>query len=245
MGQLTGKVAIVTGGSRGIGRAVAAKFAIEGASIVITCRDAGATGSLMTELGAGSGSRVVAVSADVTDIKTIPGVFERAQAEFGGVDILVNNAGVLATAAFVDLKEDDYDQTFAFTKGVYFMMREAALRLRDGGRIISLSTGLTRNWAPDAAAYAGSKAAIEVFTRSLSKELGKRLITVNTVLPGVTETDMTAGFSQEKRRGAAQQTAFGRLGLPSDVADVVCFLASEESRWITGQAIVVNGGSTP
>jgi 3-oxoacyl-[acyl-carrier protein] reductase len=242
---LNGKAALVTGASRGIGRAIALGLARDGVDVAINFRsDRSAAERVATEARA-LGVNAATVCGDIAQIDQARQIFGAAEGALGGLDILVNNAGVMALAGFSALDEADFDRMFAITKGVYFLMREAAARLRDNGRIISISTGLTRNWAPGAAAYAGSKASIEQFTRSLSKEVGARGITVNAVLPGVTETEMTAGFPEERKRAAAQQTSMGRLGTPEDIADVVGLLASERARWITGQMIVANGGSTP
>ena len=242
---LAGKTALVTGASRGIGRAIALALARDGVGVAIGYRaDAGAAEEVVTQARA-LGVRACAVPGDVGVVDDVRRIYDAADEALGGLDILVNNAGVMAMGGFCAIGEADFDRMFAITRGVYFMLGQAAARLRDNGRIISLSTGLTRNWAPGAAAYAGSKAAIEQFTRSLSKELGPRGITVNAVLPGVVETDMTSGFPEERKRAAAQQTSFGRLGTAEDIADVVTLLASERARWITGQLIVANGGSTP
>lgn len=242
---LAGKTALVTGASRGIGRAIAVALARDGVSVAIGYRsDADAAEQVAAEARA-LGVAACTIPGDIAAAGEVRGIYDAADAALGGIDILVNNAGVMAMGAFRAVSEADYDRIFAMTKGVYLMLGEAAARLRDHGRIISLSTGLTRNWAPGAAAYAGSKAAIEQFTRSLSKELGPRGITVNAVLPGVVETDMTSAFPEERKRAAAQQTSFGRLGTAQDIADVVTLLASERARWITGQLIVANGGSTP
>ncbi len=242
---LKGKAALVTGASRGIGRAIVLGLARDGVDVAINFRsDRGAAEGVAAEARA-LGVKAAIIAGDISQADQARHIFGIAEDALGGLDILVNNAGVMALAGFGALDEADFDRMFAISKGVYFLMREAAARLRDNGRIISISTGLTRNWAPGAAAYAGSKAAIEQFTRSLSKEVGARGITVNAVLPGVTETEMTARFPEERKRAAAQQTSMGRLGTPEDIADVVGLLASERARWITGQMIVANGGSTP
>ena len=242
---LAGKTALVTGASRGIGRAIAIALARDGVSVAIGYRSDDAAAEQIAAEARALGVTACTIPGDVAAAGEVRRIYDAADEALGGIDILVNNAGVMALGAFRAVGEPDYDRIFAITKGVYFMLGEAAARLRDNGRIISLSSGLTRNWAPGAAAYAGSKAAIEQFTRSLSKELGPRGITVNAILPGVVETDMTSAFPEERKRAAAQQTSFGRLGTAEDIADVVTLLASERARWITGQLIVANGGSTP
>lgn len=245
MPALTGKTAIVTGGSRGIGRAGALALAAQGADIVLTYRGDEVSAEETVAAIARLGAKAVAVRADVTRLDQIDLPFEAAQARFGRTDILVANAGVGIAGPFAAATEAQFDQLFAVTKGVFFLLQAAAAKLADQGRIITLSTGLTRGWAANAALYAGSKAAIEQFSRSLSKEVGARGITVNVVLPGVTETDMTAAMPEAMKAHARAQTSLGRLGRPEDIADVVGFLASDAARWITGQLIVANGGSTP
>ena len=240
--SLEGKVAIVTGGARGIGAAIARRLSHGGASILITySRSAGAADDLCASLPGDA----FAIAADATLPASARQAFDAATERFGGVDILIANAGVGALAPFASTTEEMFDRLFAITKGTFFAMQEASSRLRVGGRIVGISTGLTRNWAPMGAAYAGSKAAVEQFARSLSKEVGPRGITVNMVLPGVVETDMTSAMPDAMRQAAAAQTSFGRLGRPDDIADVVAFLASDQARWITGQMIVANGGSAP
>jgi 3-oxoacyl-[acyl-carrier protein] reductase len=245
MKRLGGKAALVTGGSRGIGRATALRLARDGADVAITyAKNADAAKAVLAEIEA-LGVRGHIVGCDLTDVATIRPALAATVDAFGKLDILVNNAGIGAGGPFAATSEAAYDALFAITKGVFFSLQAAMTLVADNGRIINFSSGLTRNWAPNAAAYAGSKAAVEQFTRSLSKELGPRGITVNVVLPGVIGTDMTANMPAERREHSRQQTSFGRLGRPDDIADVVAFLASDDARWITGQLIVANGGSTP
>lgn len=243
--RLQGRVALVTGGGRGIGRATALRLSAEGAAVVLTyVENELAAREVESEIRAKGGVAEV-LKADITLASHIPQMFDQACSRFGKVDILVNNAGVGGRGRVAETTAEAYDRLFAITKGVFFTLQAAAGVVADSGRIISLSTGLTRGWALGAAAYAGSKAAIEQFSRSLSKDLGPRGVTVNVVLPGVIETDMTAAMPAEAKAHALSQTSFSRLGRPEDIADVVAFLASEDARWITGQLIVVNGGSTP
>ena len=239
------KVAVVTGGGRGIGRAISHRLAADGVMIVVNyARDEIAAEETVAAI-ARTGAAAFSMRADITDLSENRRLFESIIDRAGRLDILINCAGVGERSAFGDLGEAAYDRLFAITKGTYFAMQNAVRVMQDEGRIISLSTGLTRNWAVGAAAYAGSKAAIEQFGRSLSNEAGKRGITVNTVLPGVTRTDMTGQMPAALLEAARQQTSFGRLGEPEDIAEIVAFLASPGSRWITGQLIVANGGSTP
>jgi 3-oxoacyl-[acyl-carrier protein] reductase len=244
-GKHDGKVALVTGASRGIGRATALRLAKDGAAVVLNYVANEAAAREVQALIRAQGGEAELVRADVTALAEIPGLFDAAAARFGRIDILVNNAGLGGRGSVAITPEETYDRLFAVTKGVFFTLQAAADRLADNGRIISLSTGLTRGWATGVAAYAGSKAAIEQFSRSLSKDLGPRGITVNVVLPGVTETDLTANMPSENKQHMRSQTSLGRLGKPEDIADVIAFLASDDARWITGQMIVANGGSTP
>lgn len=244
-GKLDGKVALITGASRGIGRATALRMAQDGAAVVLNYVANEPAAREVQALIRAQGGEAELVRADVTALAEIPRLFDAATAHFGKLDILVNNAGVGGRGSVASADEDVYDRLFAVTKGVFFTLQTASARLADGGRIVNLSTGLTRGWAQGVAAYAGSKAAIEQFSRSLSKDLGARGITVNVVLPGVTETDMTANMPSENKQHMRQQTSLARLGRPADIADIIAFLASDDARWITGQLIVANGGSTP
>jgi len=235
------KVAIVTGGSRGIGRATAERLARDGARVVVNYVQAKAAADEVVAAIAGRGGEAVAVQADVSALAEIPKLFDAAEARFGQVAIVVANAGIYLPKPIAQTTEAMYDRMFAITKGTFFLLQAAAERVADGGRIITISSGATLGWATNGPAYAGSKAAIEQFTRALSKVLGPRGITVNAVLPGVTETDMTPA-SPEFRARAAANSSFGRLGTPADIADVIGFLASDDARWITGQRIGAHGG---
>ena len=235
----------MTGGSRGIGRAAAVRLAADGFIVAVNyVQDAAAANETVDEIAA-AGGRAVALMADVTDLAANKALFDAVVAQLGRLDVLVNNAGIGVVGTFDEIDEAGYDRLFAITKGTYFAMQNAMRCIADNGRIINLSSGLTRGWAVRTAAYAGSKAAIEQFTRSLSKEAGARGITVNVVLPGVTRTDIIRRHDAAHLENARKQTSFGRLGEPEDIADIIAFLASEQSRWLTGQLIVANGGSTP
>jgi len=241
--MLDGKVAIVTGGSRGIGRAVALRLARDGARVVVNYLQAAAEAEAVVAAIAAQGGEAVAVQSDVARLAEIPRLFDVAEARFGRPAILIANAGVYAQIPIAQTTEEIYDRLFAITKGTFFLLQAAAQRIADGGRIISVSSGATMGFATNGPAYAGSKAAIEQFTRSLSKTLGPRGITANIVLPGVTLTDMTPE-NPEFRNRAAQMSSFGRLGQPEDIADVIAFLASDDARWVTGQRLAANGGTS-
>lgn len=241
---MTTRVAIVTGGARGIGCATSERLASDGFFVAVNYRtDETAACETVARIER-AGGRAVAIAADITDLAANRALFETVKDRFGRIDILVNNAGVGVLGGFNDIDEAGYDRLFDITKATYFAMQNVMRHMSDNGRIINLSSGLTRGWAVGTAAYAGSKAAIEQFTRSLSKEAGARGITVNAVLPGVTRTDMTSGFGPALET-ARQAVSLGRLGEPDDIADVISFLAGHDGRWITGQLVVANGGSTP
>jgi 3-oxoacyl-[acyl-carrier protein] reductase len=254
-GLLEDKVALVTGAGRGIGREIALLMAAHGAKVVVNDPGVSLTGqddetdgpalAVVREIVA-AGGKAVADFGSVSEGPQARAMVRRAVDEFGRIDIVVNNAGILPPAVPVkDETEQTFDAVFGLLKGTYFSMQEAAKRLPDGGRIINISSSTTRSWSPGYSIYAGSKSAIEQFTRSLSRELGPRQITVNGVVPGLTDTDMIDGSSAAVREGVAKSTTLGRLGQPRDIADVVAFLASDEGRWITGQMVVANGGSNP
>lgn len=245
MTQLTGRTALVTGGSRGIGRAVALRLAADGAAVALTYASSRAAADDVVATITEKGATALALPCDITDVAATRAVFDTVLERFGHLDIVVNNAGVGATGPVTATTEEEYDRLFAVTRGTFFALREAAARVRDGGRIISLSTGLTRTWPAMTGAYAGSKAAVEQFTRALSKEIGARGITVNAVLPGVVDTDMIAHAPEAFRERGRQMSSLGRLGTPEDIADVIAFLAGPDSRWITGQLLLANGGTVP
>jgi 3-oxoacyl-[acyl-carrier protein] reductase len=244
--RFDGKVAIVTGGSRGIGRAISETLARDGATVVVNYSKSTAAAEETVAAIKAQGGKAIAIKADISKLEDVRRLYSEAQAQLGHIDIVVNNAGILPPVVPVaNETEQTFDAVFGLLKGTYFSMQEAARRLPNGGRIINLSSSTTRSWSPGYSIYAGSKSAIEQFTRSLSRELGPRQITVNGVVPGLTDTDMIEGYSAAVREGAAKNTTLGRLGQPRDIADVVAFLASEDGRWITGQMVVANGGMNP
>ena len=187
-------------------------------------------------------ARAVAVQADMSHIADVRRLFRETLEHFGRLDILVNNAGLFQPHPIAEVTEDEFDAGFALNaKGTFFAFQEAARCMRDGGRIINISSCSTAMSLPGFAVYVGSKAAGEQFARALAKELGGRGITVNTVSPGFTETDMLPQ-DPEWRKTGAQMSAFGRLGQPEDIADVVAFLVGEQGKWITGQNVQASGG---
>ncbi|WP_036478941.1 SDR family oxidoreductase [Myxosarcina sp. GI1] len=242
MMNLKEKVAIVTGSSRGIGRAIALRLAEEGANIVVTYHsNQDQANEVVTAIKA-IGSDAIALKIDVKKIEDIRDLFGKTVNYFGRVDVLINNAaGTNIFKPNVLMTPEEYDSMFDITRGVYFALQEAAKQIADGGRIISISTGGTSMSIPAGGAYAGSKAAIEQFSNCLAKELGERQITVNTVAPGVTETDGLV-LEQQQIDQLIAQTPLGRLGQPKDIANTIVMLASDNASWITGQNIRATGG---
>lgn len=190
------------------------------------------------------GGRAIAVQADIRVPAGVTHLFDAAIAHFGRVDILINNAGVLLTKPIADITEADFDTVFAVNvKGVFFAMKEAATRLADNGKVINLSSTTTRAHFPNYGLYSASKAAVEQATRVFAKEMGRRGITVNAVMPGPTNTQlMLDGKTDADRERLAGLAAFNRLGEPTDIARVILFLVSDEAGWVSAQVIGVNGG---
>lgn len=241
MGVLDGKGAIVTGGSRGIGRAVVARLVADGATVVFSYREDRTAAEEVAERSAG---RAIPVRADVGLDADVDALFAAADEQLDGLDILVNNAAIVRTAMITDVSDEEYDRTMAVNvRGVFRALRHATGRMRDGGRIVNISTANTVLAFPGISLYAASKAAVEQFTRVAAKELGPRGITVNTVSPGATDTDMLRGAnSAEVLELMRSWSPLGRLGEPADVADVVAFLVGPDGRWMTGQNLRATGG---
>ncbi len=237
-------VAVVTGGSRGIGRAVAVRLARDGVAVVVGY---GASPQAADEIVASvrlAGGSAVAVRADVADAAEVGALFERAESEFGGVDIVVTSAGILRPALIAEATDNEFtEQVEVNIRGTFNALREGARRVRDGGRIVTLSSTTLASNAPGYGVYNATKGAVEGFTRVLAKELGARRVTVNAVAPGPVETQLfLAGKSASDVRRLAGLAPVGRIGQPVDVADAVALLVSPEAGWISGQVIRVNGG---
>jgi 3-oxoacyl-[acyl-carrier protein] reductase len=244
MASLAGKVAIVTGASRGIGRAIALRLSQEGASVVVNyARGADRAKDVVSAIEA-AGGKALAVQADVSKTAEIRDLFDRTQETYSQIDILVNNAGVTFNKPVAEVTEAEFDNLFAINvKGTFFACQEAAKRMAEGGRIVNFSSSTTAIMMPTYGVYVATKGAVEQLTRSLAKELGDRQITVNVISPGPTDTELfTVGKTAEQIQRFTQMTALGRLGKVEDIADVTAFLCSEQARWITGQNIRVNGG---
>ena len=244
MASLDGKVAIVTGSSRGIGRAIVERFAQDGAAVVVNyARSADEAHSVVAGIEA-KGGKAIAVQADAGVVADIRRLFRETIAKFGHVEIVVNNAGAVLgpLKPLAELTEDEFDSNFdLYGRGPFFVMQEAARALPDGGRIINISTAITALLPPFTAIYAGSKAAMEAFSGVLAAELAPRRITVNTVLPGGVETKMLRDLPKEMVAGIEQRTPLG-IGQPRDIAGLVAFLAGDEGRWITNEKIRCDGG---
>ncbi|MFE9041721.1 SDR family oxidoreductase [Streptomyces sp. NPDC007818] len=247
MGVLTGKTALVTGASRGIGRGIAERLGRDGARVAVHygANEAAAKETVAAIEAAGGDAFAIGQELGVPgDAAALWAAFD---ARADGLDILVNNAGIGASHPFEEIDEEEFDRVFAVnTKAPFFLARQGAERLRDGGRIVNVSTGLSRTaLMPELIAYSMSKAALDVFTRDLSKLLGRRGITVNSVAPGIVATDNTSWLEgdEQARARAAGYSALGGIGSTADIADVVAFLASDDARWVTGAWIDATGGS--
>ncbi|MFF8277648.1 SDR family oxidoreductase [Streptomyces lateritius] len=247
-GKLKGKTALVTGGSRGIGRGIAERLGRDGARVAVHYGSNEAAAKETVTAIEAAGGEAFAIGQELGVPGDAAALWEAFDGRADGLDILVNNAGIGASRPFATIGEAEYDRLFAVnTKAPFFLARLGAERLRDGGRIVNVSTGLSRAaMMPDTIAYAMSKGALDVFTRYLSKVLGERGITVNAVAPGIVDTDINASWlrgNEEAWAGAAAMSALGKVGTPAEIADVVAFLASHDGRWVTGQWIDATGGS--
>jgi NAD(P)-dependent dehydrogenase (short-subunit alcohol dehydrogenase family) len=249
--SLQGKIAVITGASRGIGRAIAVRLAKEGALVAVNFqKNADAASAVVREID-GAGGAAFAVQGDVGTVAGIRQFFQALDAELtkrhgsNQFDILVNNAGIGRQGTVETTSEEIFDELMAVNvKGSFFVTQEAIPRLRNGGRIINLSSALSRHPYPRMAAYSMGKAAINLFTMILAAELGKRGITANAIGPGLTVTDFTAHARQDPNvvQAVSARTALGRLGEVEDIAGVTAWLASEDAGWVTGQYIEASGG---
>lgn len=240
------RVAIVTGGSRGIGAAIAQRLAADGFAIVVNYAGRTADANAVVDAITKPGGKAIAVQADVRDPSAVSHLFDSARSAFGTIDVLVNNAGIMKLAPLANCDDALFDSHVAINlKGTFNTLREAARTLSDGGRIISLSSSVVGLRLPNYAVYAATKAGVEAMTGILMKELRGRNITVNAVAPGPTATDLFLdGKSQEIIDQFAKQAPLERLGMPKDIAATVSFLAGPDGGWINGQILRANGGIT-
>lgn len=242
--KLAGKAALVTGGSRGIGAAIARRLAADGAAVGIVYHANGAAAERVVEDIRSRGGRAEIFRADVTDEQKLRGVLDDFAAKFGKIDILVNSAGIFDAAAVGQVSREMFTAQM-FTNGwSVIAATQAALPHfpASGGYIVNVSTSLVHEPANGTAVYSASKAAVETLTRGFAMELGPRGIRVNAVAPAITRTDMTAGIPTEHLAHETGLTPLGRLAEPDDIASAVAFLASDDAKWITGRTILTDGG---
>lgn len=252
MARLAGKIAVVTGGGRGIGRAVAIRLAEEGAAVAINYRSDRKSATAVVDELTDHGHRAVAIQADVSDPDQTGRVMDQAAETLGGLDILVSNAGVEHFGALAEITPVDFDRVFATnTRGQLFAVQHAVRHMGPGGRILLTSSVSARKSVFHHTLYAASKAAVEAMALNLAPELGQRGITINAIAPGGTSTDMSAEFGHryihpdlhvEQDTALRAMTALGRWAEPSEIAAVVAFLVSVDASYITGRTIPVDGG---
>jgi 3-oxoacyl-[acyl-carrier protein] reductase len=238
-----GKVALVTGSSRGIGAATAKRLARDGYAVTVNCvvnRELAA--GVVREIE-GAGGRAIWVQADVSDPAAVGRLFDENDRVFGGVDVVVSNAGIMRLAPFREMTDEHFDRMFAVNaKGSFNVLREASRRVRDGGRIVTLSSSIVQLRSPTYGPYAATKAVQDMYAGVLAKELGARKIAVNAVAPGLVNTTLfTDGKTQQQIQGFIDRTPMGRLGEPSDIADTIAALCGSDGGWISGQTIFSNG----
>jgi len=242
--QAPQRVALVTGGSRGIGAAIVQRLARDGFAVAINYASSAHEADALAAEIRDAGGRALAVRADVSKAAEVNALFDQVQAEFGRIDVLVNSAGVLSVQPLADTTDEQFERTFDInTRGTFNTLRAAATRLADGGRIVNVSSTTIALNLPGYAIYIGSKAAVESFTHVFSKELRGRQITVNAVAPGPVATELfLKGKSPELIEHFTKLPPLERLGQPEDIAGVVSFLAGPDSGWVNGQILRANGG---
>jgi 3-oxoacyl-[acyl-carrier protein] reductase len=241
--DLTGRIAIVTGASRGIGRAIAKRLAAQGATVVATARADNAASTVQEIQGAGG--KAEAASLEVSDAVAIQGVVDSVLARHARIDILVNNAGITHDQLLLRMRRDEWDQVLATNLTAAFALTQAVLKpmiRQRGGRVICISSVVGQSGNAGQANYAASKAGLIGFAKSVAQEVASRNVTVNVVAPGLIETDMTRLIAENAKDQWQAKIPMKRMGTPDDVAHAVCFLASDEAAYITGQVLAVNGG---
>jgi 3-oxoacyl-[acyl-carrier protein] reductase len=247
MSKLTGKVAVVTGGSKGIGAAIAKALAAEGASVVVNYASSKAGADSVVDAITAAGGKAIAVGGDVAKAADAPGIIDTAVETYGRLDILVNNSGVYEFAPIEEITEEHFHRHFNVNVlGLLLTTQAAVKHLGEGGSIVNVSSVVSRITPPGSAVYTATKGAVDGITGVLAKELGPRKIRVNSVNPGMVATEGThsAGIiGSDFETWAVSTTPLGRVGQPDDIADVVVFLASNDSRWLTGESLIASGGS--
>jgi len=246
MSKLAGKVAVVTGASKGIGAAIAKSLAAEGASVVVNYASSKAGADTVVAAITAAGGKAVAVGGDVSKAAEANGIIEAAIKNYGRLDILVNNSGVYEYTPLEAITEEHFHRHFNINVLGLLLVTQAAVKyLGEGGSIINMGSVASRITPPNSAVYSGTKAAVDAITIVLSRELGPKKIRVNTLSPGIVETEGTqsGGFiGSEFEKFALAQTPLGRIGQPSDIASIAVFLASEDSAWLTGERLLASGG---
>ncbi|MBE9138660.1 SDR family oxidoreductase [Nodosilinea sp. LEGE 07088] len=252
MTQITQKIALVTGSSRGLGKNTALTLAQKGVDVIVTYHSSEAEANAVVSEIKAMGRKAVALQLDSSDIQTFDGFVVQVNRVLQDIwqteqfNFLINNAGIGISKPFTETTEEDFDRLMNIQlKGVFFLTQKLLSVIQDGGRIVNISTGLARFTLPGFSAYGAMKGGIEVLTRYLAKELGERQIAVNTIAPGAIETDFGGGAvrdNQQMNDFIASQTALGRVGVPDDIGGAIAALLSEDNRWINGQRIEVSGG---
>ena len=246
MSKLKGKVAVVTGASKGIGAAIAKSLAAEGASVIVNYASSKAGADTVVSAIAAAGGKAVAVGGDVSKADQAKGIIAAAIKNFGRLDILVNNSGVYEFSPIEAVTEEQFHKIFNINVlGVLLTTQAAVEHLGEGASIINIGSGVSRITPPNSSVYTATKGALDAITGVLAKELGPKKIRVNSVNPGIVETEGThsAGFiGSDFEKALIQQTPLGRAGQPDDIASVVTFLASEDAKWLTGDLIIAGGG---
>ena len=241
--DLTGKSALITGASGGIGGEAARRLAKAGANVALHYNANKDAAELLADEIMAEGGTAIVVGGDVTDEAACKTLVDQTVEAFGGLDILINNAGISSAIPFGEMTADAIDKEFAVNvKSVILLTQAAAPHLENGGRVVNLSSNLAFAPMPGMTAYCAAKAAVACLTQGFAKELGPKGIAVNSVAPGATKTQMTAWIPDEMMQGIADSTPLGRVGNPDDIADVIVFLASNEARWINGRSVMVDGG---
>jgi 3-oxoacyl-[acyl-carrier protein] reductase len=246
MSKLTGKVAVVTGASKGIGAAIAKSLAAEGASVVVNYASSKSGADAVVTAITAAGGKAVAVGGDVSKAAEAQGIIDVAIKNYGRLDILVNNSGVYEFGAIEDITEDSFHRMFNVNVlGLLLVTKAAVKHLGEGSSIINIGSSITRIMPATTAVYTATKGAVDTITSVFSKEFGARKIRVNSINPGLVETEgtHTAGvMGSDMEKGFVSQTPLGRLGQPSDISSVAVFLASDDSAWLTGELLHASGG---